>query len=379
MKLIKLKIPFITKKYIKNQKGLKIKGNAFYIFDLKTIKIVDQYIEIVEGNYRLTDANMLKTKYYEKSLFKNFRNKYLDTFTKISASNIQSSQFVDLNDNQLKQINFEFKQMKTTTRNMFACLSGSNPSGALKYNQSTNMICNDVEFFKCNFANPLKFFEINKNNKLKIKNDDDLEEYSLKEFIEMSLEFKKMFFKFNKQHEFSGLVPEILEINSSIENYEKELNKNKYTISEKQSLFIQSIINKTFSTDVNRNILIKKLRQYYQSNIYECLKNNQIPLHSTTKKCDLSQIENAHIISFSELVNKETYKDLYSAIDPYNCLRIDSSMHKLWDKNKFDFDKKGNAIFKDGRITKNYLDMNLLAEPTMEYFKKYLKNIKKIN
>lgn len=97
MKLIKLKIPFITKKYIKNQKGLKIKGNAFYIFDLNTMKIVDQYIEIIDGNYRLTDANMLKTKYYKKFLFKNFRDKYLDNFTRVNATCIKDSQFVELN------------------------------------------------------------------------------------------------------------------------------------------------------------------------------------------------------------------------------------------------------------------------------------------
>lgn len=378
MKLIKLKIPFITKKYIKNQKGLKIKGNAFYIFDLNTMKIVDQYIEIIDGNYRLTDANMLKTKYYKKFLFKNFRDKYLDNFTRVNATCIKDSQFVELNKEQLNKINLEFKQMNTTTRNMFACLSGSNPSGAVKYNHSTNMICNDAEFFKCNFANPLKFFEANKNNKLKIDNDESLEEYNIKEFIEMSQEFKNMFFKFNKQHEFSGIVPTILEINSYIENYEKAINKNKYTISEKQSLFIQSIVNKTFSNDLNKNVLIKKLRGFYQSNIHDCLKNNQIPLHSTTIKCDLSQVENAHIISFSELIKKETYKDLYSAIDPYNCLRIDSSMHKLWDKNKFDFDEKGNVVFRDGKIKENYLDMNLLPEPTMNYFKKYLSNIRRI-
>lgn len=78
------------------------------------------------------------------------------------------------------------------------------------------------------------------------------------------------------------------------------------------------------------------------------------------------------------MIKKETYKDLYSAIDPYNCLRIDSSMHKLWDKNKFDFDEKGNVVFRDGKIKENYLDMNLLPEPTMNYFKKYLSNIRRI-
>ena len=67
---LKLKIPFATKSFIKEwNQGLKIKGNAYYIFDLSKNIYVDEYLEIESANFRLTDFNMLKTAYYSKKLF----------------------------------------------------------------------------------------------------------------------------------------------------------------------------------------------------------------------------------------------------------------------------------------------------------------------
>ena len=48
----KLRIPFATKKYIKKENnGLLIRGNAYFIFDLYKKVFIDEYIEIIEGNY----------------------------------------------------------------------------------------------------------------------------------------------------------------------------------------------------------------------------------------------------------------------------------------------------------------------------------------
>ena len=71
---IKLRIPFASKKYIQRSTAnddFKIKGNAYYIFDTITSKYIDEYIEIVESNFRMTDRCMVKpTEYYKNPVVK---------------------------------------------------------------------------------------------------------------------------------------------------------------------------------------------------------------------------------------------------------------------------------------------------------------------
>ena len=167
---LKLKIPFATKSFIKElNKGLKIKGNAYYIFDLFKNVYVDEYLEIESANFRLTDYNMLKTKYYSKDIFKDFRKRYLDTLSNKEPENILEITYLDLNEQSLMEINNQFCKMNTTIRNMFACLSGSNPPGAKSKPENTPLICTEPNYFKYNFLNPLKCFVAKKHDKTKTK------------------------------------------------------------------------------------------------------------------------------------------------------------------------------------------------------------------
>ena len=181
---IKLKIPFATKKYIKQESnGLQIRGYAFFIFDLNKSQYIDEFIVLEKANYQLTDKNMLATNYYNKELFKNFRTKFLDSVTNHNPEELKNIKHHTLDNNQLKKINEYFLNVNTTIRNMFACLSGSNPTGAELNNENSPILCTDTKYFRCNFLNPLKLFKAPKKDKKKIIHKD-INEVELDEFIE---------------------------------------------------------------------------------------------------------------------------------------------------------------------------------------------------
>lgn len=379
----KLRIPFATKSYIRNRnKGLYILGNAFFIYDREKNIFIDEYIQIIKGNYRITDLALIKpTDHYENPLFKNFRDKYLDKYSKQKAEEIFFITHKNLTNEQIKEINNVFKNMNTTVKNMFSCLSGSNISGSETNKKASPMRCIDNEYWDCNFANVIKHFMAKPKEKRKL-DDWKFQTYKLKEIIEKNYipNFRKKFFEYNDDLEFreSIQIEDIIENN--INDYEIQDLKEGFKLKENQENFIYSIINKTID-DYNEFItsgkLKNKLRSFFYSNIKFLINTKRIPLHSTVKKGNLFQYDNAHIIPFAKSVNKLTYNDLYDAINPYNCLRIDKNIHHGFDKREIHFDLNGNIIGKNKKIIlANYLDIKNMPNQTMEYFKRYIKSTK---
>ncbi|MBD5423246.1 MAG: hypothetical protein HDR43_01995 [Mycoplasma sp.] len=376
MKYAILKIPFATKKYIwSNEKsGLKIRGNAFYVFDLENNVYIDEYIELKEANYRLTDKSMLKTNYYKNKTFKNFRDNFLDRYYTINPISIESTIYKELNNFQIVEINNQFKSMKITIRSMFACLSGSNPSGAETFHKSTPILCiePDDNLFKCNFANVLKNYESKEKNKIQIqelKNKyKEFKEYNLNSFIKHNLikDFENTFIFYNQDKFWDIKIEKKDDTKDQLKKYRDS--------KENQELFIYSYINKKLDGNIGDKKFKQKLRSFYTSNIEKCLRMKKIEYSFVSEKF-IGEIENAHIISFSELTSSNNIKNIMKAIDPYNCLRIYPNEHRSFDKGNIKFDKQGNIVSAaTNKILKtNYLDMSKLHINTKKYFLEYLR------
>ncbi len=379
---LKLKIPFATKSYIKKScKGLKIKGNAYYIFDLSKQVYIDEYLELEQANFRLTDFRMLKTKYYEKDLFKMFRKNYLDILSNENAENIIEITHQDLDEDNLKKINIHFQKMTTTVRNMFSCLSGSNPTGAESNNENTPLICINPEFFRCNFLNPLKIFAAKKQNRTKNYNNMNIINVDLKEFLNKYLikknnvSFKEIFDQYNDPDrdkienilqnfkEYSSSLFSNLKLNINCLEDEKFKAKN-----ENFELFIDGYLNNTFSQHIEWKKFKEKLRSFYKWNVDYCISRKYLSPNSSLQGMSQSLIESAHIIPFASLVEKKDKKAILKSIDPYNCLRIDRNAHKLYDDKSGYFDLNGNWVENSNNKTL-YLNMELLTPWQKEYLK----------
>lgn len=379
----KLKIPFATKSYInQSTKGLIIKGYAYYIFDKRINKFIKEYIELQQANFRVTDDKMKKpTEYYKTPLIKEIRTNYLDVYA--LTNNHKNGAYCVLDDNQIDNLNKEFKELDTTVLRMFSILSGSNPSGAETNHKNSPIKYIEGEYFNCNFINPLKLYRANAKQKQEIRNainDIELKTYLLSDILEDYLlpGFKKVFDQYNKEWIFKDNHPSnIFTFEEKINDYKIKINDDDFILEDNQELFITAIKNKTLENysemiKNNKTKLKKKLRNFYKSNIYFKLKNNELPLHSTKQKIILELIDNAHIIKFSDLVNNGQYKD---AINPYNCLRIDKNMHTLFDKNKIFFTKNGNIKDLHNKVVQTeYLDIENMPIQTLKFFNKIAKD-----
>ena len=380
---VKLRIPFATKSLIKNKAGHRMKGVAFYIFDLINQYYVDEYIEIINTNFRLTDKAMIKpTSYYEDNIVRSFRDNFLDKYSNIDPNTINDMQYIELSKNQIIEVNEYIKKLKTTNRTMFSFFSGSRFTGAETKNTATQMVCINPNYFGCNFANVINNYKCSKLNKLK-KDWDDLRVVELDDMVKNELinGFSALFYKYNKDFEYRENLPDNILDEEDIVNYQKiEYKNNVFKFKDNQIMFIESFLNRTLDKyeeySNNKTKLGQKLHSFYTSNILSCIKQKLIPLHHTIQKNNLSQVTNAHIISKSELIKQGTKKSFEDVINPFNCLRIDQSYHKMWDDHIIEFDRNGN-ILKNGKILKeNYLDIDTINNnpKTLDYFEKYLKS-----
>lgn len=377
---IKLKIPCATKSYIKKtNKKLILLANAYYIWDLKKEKIIDEYLEIIKTNFRLTDQRMIKpTVYYKNQVVKKFREKFLNKYQIIVPQEVKEA-YKDLTQVQIKEVNQYLKSINTTIRTMYSFFNGSNCSGAEQNDKASPIRAIDNDFFDCNFANPLNKYV----HKPKHKNyPNDLKTYSLKEFIDKKIisGFNEIFYKYNPDFLYQDNVNNSLqddEINKEKE-YKIVCENIKFKLKESQKLYIESIVNQTID---NWDEFIKskkwktRLRGFFDSNVKDYIRNKYIPYYSSVQKTLV--VESAHIISFSKLTNDIlNYKNLELSVNPYNCLRISSDHHSAFDKGKIIFDLEGNVLNKQSKkiIQKHYLDINNIPFQTIEILKEYLNN-----
>lgn len=376
---VKLIIPCASKSYINNvDKGLIMNALAYFVFDLKQAKIIDQYIQIISTNFRMTDLKMIKTSYYKKPLVKLFRNNFLDKYCNNQLNNSDEIKHTSLNQLQINEVNKELKTMNTTIKTMFSLFSGSNIAGAETNNKASPIRCIDKIFFNCNFANVVKHYESNKKSKTK-KYPNQIPELNLETFIEKDYisGFKKTFYKYNQELLFNDNNASQFQLPSS----ENEREQKKYQIvrnniifnpKEKQMLYINAILNKTIDQYDQLSIkqIDKQLRAYYNANVKAYIKEKYIPLHSTIEQLNLSVIENAHIIPFCKYKQDLSKEAMLEVINPFNCLRIDKNMHKLFDDHIIHFDDKGYLYDKNFQQVRTCLDIKNIPHQTIAFLKK---------
>lgn len=365
-----VKIPFATKGEIKkNSNSLKITGYANYIYDFENKVIIHEYLELTKANYRLTDKGMIKpTAYYLNPSIKNFRNNILDKITNHNPLDILSTKFNDLNQENIKLINKYLKNEKTTIKKQFSYFQGSNISGANSNSKASPLLCIEQEYFKCNFANPMKKikgklnlnYEITKNISLvELMKDNDFKnifkESNIWYFNDLSVDYPKY------SKDLSHSYPDEIYSENNFNNWKwpKDLD-------EKISDYIDAYLNGILKEN-DMKIHKRMLRTFFGSSVRRELDNKKIPYCSMKEKVPSEIIENAHIIKFSKLVSLNTKESLLKAVSPFNVLRIDSNHHKLFDNNKITFDSKGNKIFNDSKDIIQFLDIDILPKETINF------------
>ncbi len=165
-------VDFVTKGYLdkRNNNNLKIKGKAFYLYDENLI-IYKQFIQIESANFRPTDCEMSKTKYYNRKstmirreiLEKIQEEKGFDKFKISKNEKIK----IDIDNTYIDSINQQLLQ-QYKVKSSIDIFSGSNSSGAESNHKATNVITyySDYDYTSLNFTNPLN----NKKNFYKKEN-----------------------------------------------------------------------------------------------------------------------------------------------------------------------------------------------------------------
>ena len=368
-----IKIPFSTKGEIQQKKNnaLKISGYANYIYDVDKKVIIHEYLELIKGNYRLTDQRLIKpTDHYLGPLVRKFRDNILDPITKHNPQDIIKIKFNDLNQEDIININHYLKLENTTIKNQFSYFQGSNITGAKGNSKATPLVCTEQRYFGCNFANPMK--QLLKKQK-DFWNYQIIKEISLIEFISENKTFMNLFRESNVWyfHDEDILDSERILETKSEENYD-ENNINSWVFPDDLDEKISDYIDAYFSgmwKDHDQNAHKRILRTFFGSSVRRELNNKNLPFCASKKNYDSSIIENAHIISFAKLVDLNTKESILKAINPYNVLRIDSNHHKLFDKNKITFDLEGNVIKNDEILDKSFLDIDNLPKETINFIK----------
>ncbi|MGL4951159.1 MAG: MAG4270 family putative restriction endonuclease [Mycoplasma sp.] len=387
-KYFKLVIPF-QKRSINMDKLDKIfcTGTAYFIIDKTLNKIVYEYLEIKEANYRLTDKDLIysrpkmkrgilePTEYYKDGKYgREFRENLLNSFTNHDPLkyNVKSNRRV-LQAKEIFLVNEYFKKSRSTVRNMFAALSGSNVTGAETNDEASPLIVIDPRFFEANFLNPLKTIR-----KLNIEFDLNLleeivDEVSLAEMIDNNLVegFKEVFDKKNTFIEYrdEDIEDEELEEYDVPESDFSTNNERLFNPKESQLMFIKMYLNDEFGK-VEKTVLKNKIRSFFNANCKEYISKGYIPLFSTIKKYNLKIIENAHIKSVSSCIIQNTEQSLLDAINPYNCLRIPSNAHTLIDNDRHYIDIKGNLLDGLNKMKiQEYVDIQNLPKQTINFIK----------
>ncbi len=319
------------------------------------------------------------TEYYKNKYVKEFRDNYLDVYTVGFDMKTTTEHYQDLKPNEIEQVNEYFKHCNKPIRCQYSLLSGSNFSGAEGNHEASSIRCLDIKYYGCNFANPIKKF-ISKSKK--VIDEQIIEIHFLDEVIENDLieNFTNVFFEYNENEEYKFNIEDEnnikwIEVEDDEEQSSYIDDKQTFKMNETQEEYIYGLVHNVIASKENEidiNKVKQKLRSYYAANIRRYLNEKKIPLHSSIFKYNLKSVQNAHIIPFSECVKQWTIESLSDSINPYNCLRIDSNTHKLFDECEISFNQDGKIIDHDGNIKNQYLDIDNMPFHTKEFFNKYL-------
>lgn len=368
-------VPFVHKGFLTNKDAdYKIKGTAYYIYNNNTI--YREFIQIDEANFRPTDVEMQKTKYYKQTskaleVRKNILEKYQ------VASNLDKNETLKnnksrltLNKDMIKEVNKHLLNLNRVKRSI-DIFTGSNSPGAKSFIKKTNIIYfkNYSIYNGSNFTNTIKEFFKYENIDSSINSINELELIEFDEFLKINDEFKMYF---EKKNQFAILlntyVPnDFLELRDEIKkkvlSIEKEYDELVENIKTKIQLFIyeKKDINDIVKVlrSYQKMLMLKEIEEY---NDNEC-KANSIE-HDKFPNC-----HHAHIVSVSELKKRPTFENLYAIADNYNCLLLSPNIHNLYDSNTLWFDENGEGHHKNNTELKIKIKKEWLNKKRIYYLK----------
>ncbi|MDE6473280.1 MAG: hypothetical protein K2K73_02595 [Ureaplasma sp.] len=403
---------FITKSYKDNNgKSAKLFFKGYFLFDDQK-RIYRQILQIKKDNnynvnsYRHTDKSMLKTEYYKKTIVKEFRNKFLDldSIDKNKYEN-KKENLIDLTDKKIFEINQAFitnaNFTKTTLKTMVSYFTGSNPSGAeLNWKNNPFIIVNNIEKYNGgNLLNAINKYCEKKGKWLDIdlKNINEINEYSIDEFMKLSPKFKNIFMDTNKQ---------FFQLNTSLntEFVENEMNfkkDNKVIINSSNfanmtdyyEYIEQKLLSQGIKLDVNnKNDISDKLDKYFKNS---CLLKNKIAPYNNYYSIENdggSETEKAHIIGRNKtllkwIVNEDNFfkriKLFLYGIKHLNCLNLTPNLHSNYDNNLISINPKNGRVWDEKNqkylnkwVHKDELiDKREYLKENWKHFKQYKKNL----
>ncbi len=404
-------VDFVTKGYldITNNNNLKIKGKAFYLYDENLI-IYKQFIQIESANFRPTDSEMSKTKYYNRKS-EMIRRDILEKIQEekgFDKSKISKNEKIkiDIDNTYIDSINQQLLQ-QYKVKSSIDIFSGSNSSGAESNHKATNVITyySDYDYTSLNFTNPLNNKKIFIKKKIDLKNINQINLISFQEFLSKSEVAKELIIKYNltKMNILNSSIDDTdIDINVS-NNYNKfnirnilktindDMNENKILNNDPIDFFIEKINEKIdaycYMNDklINDKIefekFVKKLRGYQKIGVQIELQN----LYDKNKHLDSSYFanfikninnppsEHCHIIPVK--ISRKNINTLKEISDPNNCLLLSPTLHAHFDKQNIYFDLNGYCyqLRNNKLINKVQLKKEFLNEARKKYLNKYLK------
>ncbi|RXY96320.1 HNH endonuclease [Malacoplasma penetrans] len=382
-------IPFVTKAVLnKSSNGCKISGTAYYIYDKDLdYKIIKQFIQVSEVEFRPTDKEMIKpTKYYKKNSesFKKIRHGILEEYqaskgldkNKISKENKETNRLKIEDQNIINKIN-NCLLSANKVKDSISFFTGSNPSGAEQNNRASNEIiyypksCDQSfkNFNGYNFTNPFNRNEIYKINKnIHINSVKNIELISLLDYLELNPKAKELlddynytkYYLLNNDFDLNILTFEELQVFNS--KLEKQIFSNNSKVkSDKIKEEITELINNYKSQDLeerdlkeNLNKLENSLRKYQKAllnielkEIIDLPKNkgieNKNNIINSCEKDSFFCYEVAHIVPVK--LSKQSEKTMWEIADPNNCLLLSPNTHKAYDLKYIYFNEEGNCYY----------------------------------
>ncbi|MCF0218118.1 MAG: hypothetical protein HUJ42_03715 [Malacoplasma sp.] len=408
------KIAFISKAVInKNSSGCKIKGDAYYLISDDYQKIIKQFIQLNQVEFRPTDLEMQKTCYYNQT------NPYIKIRKEILES-IQESNNVDknkiskkqklkvqINENDLIIINQKLLGLSAVKRSI-DIFTGSNSSGAETNNLSCdiltqnpiNLVHNKTFTYmqNCNFSNPFNHKLVyQKDKSIGISKLDEIELIEIETFFTRNKVAEDLFIKYNlNQYHCSASnkyiansINDWIQINPARKkivyrfkpngNYQEEIAKIKFQI----GYFLATNNQNEASWNKEIKKFEFKLRNYQKSlfanyelpTIYALHKNelnNSQNYYQFCENDDSNFYEFVHIISSKEAKQEISVESLFQIADNNNCLLISPNLHTSFDNNQVYFDDKGYCYNSSNnqKIVKIYIKKEFLTNQRKAYLKK---------
>ncbi|MGL4647446.1 MAG: MAG4270 family putative restriction endonuclease [Mycoplasmoidaceae bacterium] len=367
-----IKIHFKTK----HRSKYKIEGDAYYIYN-ENCEIIKQFIQIDYANYRHTDRDMLKTKYYKKRKIISIRKKYfeIDEINKISKNDNPPR---ELSKEKIKEINKDLLRLERV-KTSIDLFTGSNSIGSRSFPNRTQIPFfekDDLDFWLngANFTNPLN--DLTKRHSKVIINNleeditcidftDIIDDLKFQKIVNLIKDYNQLIFYLRYE---SVSKDPIIHLHNEVLIKKSKKGSEKYYYEE-----IEDTISQLEGNIISEVTCEKRLRTLQKYLLGYEIKNHSDGIHFIEGDAMANHsYEYAHIISV--LYSKNNYKFRWIG-DPNNCMLVSPNFHSLYDKDLVSINSDGEII---GKKKLNYGKIRdvFLTEKRIKFIKENYKYYK---